>query len=112
MRTILRPLDHVAAYGIWFFNDSNKKHTVAKPLTLEFTEISEHYMLPEPTLTISMQHAQPLLQSLVNALIKEGIRPDNDRTAGELEATKKHLQDLQTQLQQAMRIIENNIGNK
>lgn len=99
MRTVIRQLDHKASYGIWIYYDNNKPgpltSSVAKPVNLEFTEVSRSFMLPEPTIEISYIDSQSFLQSLVNELIRVGVRPDSDRTAGELEATKTHLKDCQ-----------------
>lgn len=95
MKTIIHRLDHRAGYGIWFYEEKGNQKYVADPCNLTFREVPETFHLPEPTLEISDVYAQGFLQSLINSLVEQGVRSDNDRVAGELEATKKHLKDLQ-----------------
>jgi hypothetical protein len=95
MKTIIRELHHKAGYGIWIIDDQNKEHSIAKPVELVFEKHQDSWMMPEPTLEIGYQYAQPFLQSLINTLVDAGIKPDNDKIAGQYEATKEHLRDLQ-----------------
>lgn len=105
MRCIIRQLDHKNSTGIWFYEQQGNRNLLAKQMKLEYTEVPECFMLPEPTLEISNMHSQEFLQSLVNALIEQGLRPNNDKAAGELEATKKHLKDLQDTMSKLFNLL-------
>jgi len=52
--------------------------------------ITDGVIPPKPTL--SLTHQQMI--ALVNALNKEGVSPEKEYTAGKLEATEKHLEDM------------------
>lgn len=111
MRVIIRDHYISAGYGIWFMKDVGQNQVqVCKPLKLEFNEPHEDcFALPEPTIQIPFRDAQPFLQSMINALVEMGVRSNNDRTAGELEATKKHLQDLQNHISGLMNLLNNKV---
>lgn len=64
--------------------------SIAKPLTLE--RIEEGAYVPEPTLTLTNQGAQMLMDELWRC----GLRPSEGAgSAGSLAATERHLKDMQ-----------------
>lgn len=64
--------------------------SIAKPLTLE--RIEEGAYVPEPTLTLTNQGAQMLMDELWRC----GLRPsEGTGSAGSLAATERHLKDMQ-----------------
>ena len=65
------------------------KASVATPIVFKEREIGEYN---EPTLTITTEQAQALMDNLYNL----GIRPTDAKgsNAGALEATQKHLEDM------------------
>lgn len=65
--------------------------SVAKALTLE--RIAEGTFWPEPTMTLTNQAAQMLIDDLWRC----GLRPsEGSGSAGSLAATERHLKDMQT----------------
>lgn len=109
MRTIIRALDNRASYGIWFYKDEGNRTYLAQPAEIKFVEIeSNAFALPNPTIELRYEFAQEFLQSMVNGLIEHGVRPNNDKTAGELEATKKHLKDMQEIVNRLLNQLDKN----
>lgn len=111
MRVIIREHFGRPGYGLWIMQENGKNEVlVAKPIELEFGDPKpDAFMLPEPTLYIPYVGAQSFLQSMINALVEQGLSPSNDKTAGELEATKKHLQDLQKQISGLMDLLNSKV---
>jgi len=69
---------------------------MAKPMVLDFEEIDyQNKGIPEPSLKLTNNFAQPFLKALAEALDKQGVKTENDfKIQGLLEATKYHLEDM------------------
>ena len=68
---------------------------VAKPLELEFEQVTVGMPVKGPTLTLD----SATMQQFAEALDKEGIKTDKDaKIEGLLEATRAHLEDTRTLL--------------
>ena len=85
--------------NIWILKDSlgsGGKRFVVRPLSdFILEELEEGVLSPKPTMSIP----GALAQAFVDGLIGEGIVPDREaKTAGLLEATKYHLEDLRNLL--------------
>ena len=92
IRVVVRDLLNRASRGIWILQGEGARWAVAKPVPLEFSDPHDGaWLLPDPTLEFSYEHCQQFFQGLCDALSELGYRPNTDRLAGELEATKKHL---------------------
>jgi hypothetical protein len=99
--------------GIWLIKDQgNGTYLQAKPAKLELETKHDSFWLGEPTFHIRHEDATALLQSIIDELVNMGIRPNNDRTEGELSATKKHLQDVQKYLDRQMDVVNRLIDVK
>jgi hypothetical protein len=71
------------------------KTFVAKPVQLEWTPIEPFQLDVPATLSLPMNVAQEFLTAMSTALDDRGIKPANDHhIAGQLEATKAHLEDM------------------
>lgn len=96
MRLIIRKAWNRLGYHVWIAEDMQHGTSIAKPVTLEFGEPfkSEAFELPEPTLYLNYRNWDSLKKSACDEMIAEGIIKDPARIQGELEATKKHLEDM------------------
>ena len=92
MRFKIEKLFHLNSVGVWLFNDDGESLKVAKQIELEFTHHPDGYILPEPTLEIKERDASEILRSLGEELLLSGFLTADSK---ELEATKKHLEDMQ-----------------
>lgn len=83
---------------IWIVDDlPSGRRAVAQPLDLTFVTMDEENgaAVPfRPTLALRDMQAQSFLKSLAEEIKNNGIRTDAGKVEGELEATKKHLEDL------------------
>lgn len=109
LRTIIKDLYADQAYGVWFIDYRGRESFIAQPIKLIFENNPESHMFPEPTLRLPYEYAQELLQSLCNALIEQGIRPNTDKASGEIEATKLHLKSLQETLNRTIGLLESKL---
>ena len=71
---------------------SDGKNFVAEPVELKFKEQHAH-LVSEPTLKVTGFESSQILPALANALAESGFRAEST-DAGELKATKKHLEDM------------------
>lgn len=94
MNVHIKNLFHKDAVGIWLFEQRGNEKFVAAPAKLVYLPVLKRLETPEPTFEIPYYQQQELFQSLINALIEQGLRPDNDKVAGLLEAQTKHLEDM------------------
>lgn len=80
--------------NIAFLVQRNGQWHIAKPVKLEFEPIKEGDETPA-TMMLAPEVATEFLNSLSQALDDRGIKPANDhKLAGQLEATKFHLEDM------------------
>lgn len=80
--------------SIYFINERDGGRYLVKPVQLVFKKIEEGELI-EPSIKLGSSLAQPFLQSIAEALDKNGVKTDNDaKIAGTLEATRYHLEDL------------------
>jgi hypothetical protein len=82
--------DQVSIYLIG--EDASGKRFIAKPMELSFGPIDEG-LQSDPTLKISGFISREFLPALANALAESGYRHEST-DAGELKATKAHLDDM------------------
>lgn len=96
MKIIFREDFSRGGYSLWIIERRNDSNYCAKPIELMFEEKGNGaWQLPEPTLRFDDESmSNQFLQGLSNALTEIGFRPNTDRQAGELEGTKKHLEDM------------------
>lgn len=94
---------YTADIGIYFTarDYSNKRRMLAKPVDLVFEPIEEGMAYPAPTIKISGQLDRTkdgksiFLEALRESLEKSGYGVKfSEETAGELKATKYHLEDM------------------
>lgn len=97
MKLIIQPAWNRAGYNLWVLQEDGSKYRVAKPSCLEFgdTKEDDSFQLPEPTIFIRHREWQELQASFKSEAIANGLYKDPIRLQGELEATKRHLEDLQ-----------------
>lgn len=86
-----------AGYGIWIMKTASQGGTyVAKPIELEFEHKAEGaFLLPEPSLHLGHPAASSFMKAMHEQLVEQGFTAGSDKTAGQLEAQKEHLRDLQ-----------------
>lgn len=107
IRAIVREEHCRDGIGIWIMDERREGTHVAKSVALEMEPMGEGaFVLPDPTFKIRREEAQPFLQSLINELVRLGIRSDSDRTAGELDASKKNLEDFRGITSKLLGILE------
>lgn len=95
LRVRIQDLFHKAAMGIWLIEDRNNRTYIAEPMPFTMKDHGDGAIpLPEPTITLSYQFTRDFFQGLCNELARLGYAPDTSRLAGELDATKKHLEDM------------------
>jgi hypothetical protein len=95
LRVRVNDLFHKRSTGIWLVEDRNGKTYIGEPLLLNMKYCGDGAcLLPEPTLELSYEHTRDFFQGLTNELSRLGYAPDTSRIAGELDATKKHLEDM------------------
>lgn len=85
--------DQVAMYLVG--DDAYGKTFIAKPMDLVFEPMTEGAQFKEPTLKFAGHMSREFLPALANALAEAGYRHEST-DAGELKATKAHLQDMRT----------------
>lgn len=73
--------------------DANGKRFKAKPMPIVFEELKPGEYSPEPTMEVSGFESREFLPALANALAESGYRHEST-DAGELKATKTHLEDM------------------
>ncbi len=87
------PLFHGVSI-ILYAKDETGKMMVAKPLSLEMVDYAEGTVV-EPTLRLDAISADSFLASFADALDNQGVKTTSDHhVAGELKATKAHLEDM------------------
>jgi hypothetical protein len=97
VRFILREAWNRRGYNIWLTQETGSGYRVAKPVIIEFGDAQDGaFMLPDPTLFLRPEEFTTLRQSLNDELIANGMMKDPVRLVGELEATKKHLEDMRS----------------
>lgn len=108
---ILRESFENATYHLWLMERlQTGKCLVAKPLNIEMVEYeSSVFMLPEPTLSISRMEGIQWFQSAANWLAEQGVRPNTDRIAGELAASKEYLKSLENSQGRILSILETTV---
>jgi len=95
LKFYFRQLDYanrVEAYLVG--EDANGKRFLAKPIDLVFEPMGEG-LSAQPTLQVDGFMSRELLPALANGLAESGYRPESN-DAGELKATKAHLEDMRT----------------
>lgn len=83
-----------AGHGIWIIDDRPDGFYIAQPVQLTFEKAGDKegaFRLPDPTLELSYEQSQAVLQGIADELARLGIRSNSDKTAGTLEAQTKHL---------------------
>ena len=88
------------AYGLWFIRqDPGGRYSVAKPVNMEFESKTEGaWLLPDPTIQLRPEEAVGFFQGIKEGMIEAGLAHSDEKIAGELEATKKHLEDMRLQM--------------
>lgn len=72
---------------------------IAKPIKLEFEPLKPGTRIEHPTLTLDRVEGEEFLTAMAEALQRENIKPpEPHRLEGEIDATKRHLEDLRTLL--------------
>ena len=82
--------------GIYFGYRDHQDFKVAKPVKLVYEKIDKGGdMDVKPTLSIPFHLQSRFLKALLNAIEKQGIKPEStSKIEGLLEATKYHLEDM------------------
>ena len=83
--------DQVSMYLVG--DDAYGKTFLAKPMELTFEPLAEGACFKEPTLKFAGHTSREFLPALANALAEAGYRQEST-DAGELKATKYHLEDM------------------
>ena len=84
---------HAARTDVFIvLTDHNGKRCFAKPMNLEFVQI-EDYCIKDPTLSFTNEMSLGFFPALVDGLAKAGYKYESS-DAGELKATKVHLDDM------------------
>lgn len=83
--------DQVIVYLVG--EDAHNKRFIAKPMDLVFEPLDNNSVNTSPTLAVSGFMAREFLPALANGLAEAGYRHEST-DAGELKATKYHLEDL------------------
>ena len=79
---------------VWLYEDNGSSLIVAEPVNLVMREVELTREI-EPTFTFNKQKGHEFLQSLVNALVEVGFKPDEIKAHNkEIEAIKNHLEDM------------------
>jgi len=84
-------------FHVWVIGDKGK--ACAEPLVMK--PMNEGERLPEPTFKIEGDEVQWLMDELWNA----GVRPSQEGTAGQLDATKYHLEDMRKIANEMIEIV-------
>lgn len=96
MRLIMQRAWNRAGYNIWIVQEDGDQYRLVKPVTLEMSEPQSYgFELPEPTLFLREREWADLKRSFHDEAISNGLYKDPIRLQGELEATRKHLGDMQ-----------------
>lgn len=90
-------------------DDIGKMTGVAEPLQLVFCKTEEGQPMPAPTLKLSSPQTREFFQGLCNALANLGYAPDTSRLAGELDATKAHLECEKQMHQRTFALLESSV---
>lgn len=78
----------------YFFDNGPNSRSVAKPMELIFEKVEDGKEY-EPSLRIPDYLASSFLKAVAAALDENGVRPPSvDRIEGEMEATRRHLEDM------------------
>jgi len=88
-------------YNIWWIEHRNGKAYIAKPISIEFTEVEECHPLPEPTLKIKAIDAQELIPKVKNALMGFSFLDKK-----ELESTEKTIKAMQDHIDSLKQIVD------
>ena len=84
----------INGHRVWMARMIGGNQQVAK-INIEWQDISVCQRIPEDNMiNIRDQDMLLFIQALNLALIDAGLKIDESKTAGELEATKKHLEDM------------------
>jgi hypothetical protein len=85
----------MARTGIYIYFERDGKTFVAKPVTLDFVEISQYGTTDGPTIGFDMFQVREFLVSIAAELDKNDIKkPSEDKVYDLLEAKNDHLQDM------------------
>jgi len=78
-------------YDIWIFDYQRGNSKVLNFKTGEWKPHAEGYLLPDPTLTLDLEH----MNALADAMVEADVLPKAfNRNVQELGAIDKHLQDM------------------
>jgi hypothetical protein len=92
-RFVVRPDFAWGEYRIMFGHEmANGKLAIAQPVVMKVRDEAELGLFSETPVMLSVE--RPALQSLMDELWKEGIRPQDIGTPGHLAATQEHLKDM------------------
>jgi len=82
--------------NVWFYERKDNGYTeVVKPMNLIVQSMEIADKLPEPTLRLERGRATEFLQSLAEALVASGFKPDEIKVQNkQIEAMKYHLEDM------------------
>lgn len=96
MKLIIRPAFNRTGYHVWLLQETGNGYRVAKPLNIELSDerTDEAFLLPEPTLFLTLQELNQLKASVESEMIAGGFKVGGERLDGILEATRKHLDDM------------------
>lgn len=90
-----------AGYGfdfdlaIFLHNHEGRIAYIAKPIRLEFEPIQPGQAIKESTLHLSGHEGEDFMRAMAECCHREKIQPpEPHRLEGEIEATKRHLEDL------------------
>lgn len=80
---------------VFYTKRSDGSIWVVKPMQMELERHEEGAFLLSPSISLNGSSAESFLKSLADALDKQGIKTaSDDHIAGELSATKRHLEDM------------------
>ena len=82
-----------AGISVTFVTERGNRRFYAKPINLEFTEVEEGAAF-EPTLKIPGEECRSFLASMAEALREKGIKPEESKLEGKVEALQNHLKDM------------------
>lgn len=109
IRVVTRRFEHKASVGIWLFDDRPGGMHSAVPIQLQFKKVpgsDDCFRLPEPLLEVRFDRYQTIFQQLADQCAEMGFRPNTDRIAGELVATKGHLEREKGTLDRLFSLLE------
>ena len=97
MKVVINYEPAFAGMSVWLYEDrTDGSRWVVNPTQLEFT-LLDHAIETPPTFRFDERGGMEFLQSLVDALVKAGFKPDEIKASNQqVAAIKDHLEDMRS----------------